>query len=84
MKLSILAASLLSALAIAAPEAQKGYGHKGGKGKWGGRKFTSTYSVVATPKQVVNETESGRIVYTGGLPVSIFLLHHCETLIDQP
>jgi len=32
--------------------------------------FTSTYSVIATPDQVVNATEDGSIVYTGGLPVS--------------
>ena len=41
-------------------------------GKWNDNKkgFTSTYSVTATPDQVVNQTETGAYVFTGGLPVS--------------
>lgn len=55
--------------AFAAP-GNSGHEYSGKKGKCN-RKFTSTYSVVATPKQVVNVTEDGDFYYTGGLPVSM-------------
>jgi len=66
MKTSIIAISLLSALAAALPEA-----HGDGQGKWSGGwgrggkgkdcpkgpiPYTSTFSLVATPDQVVNGT----------------------------
>lgn len=54
----------------------KHWGKDKGRGKWGKDKhdkgpipFTSTYKVIATPDQVVNATEDGDFVYTGGLPV---------------
>lgn len=104
MKTSVIALSLLSAVAFALPEAHGGWGghggwdgkgkgkeHGWGKGDWKDKgkgsvrtitnqrqnetiltsgcqdywKFTSTYSVVATPDQVVNGTTP-----TGGQPVS--------------
>ena len=76
MKTSIILASVaLAASAFALAEPSKGYGKGKGKGHWakdngkGPIPFTSTYSVVATPHQVVNTTEDGSFVLTGGLPV---------------
>ncbi|KAK4496254.1 hypothetical protein PRZ48_012234 [Zasmidium cellare] len=78
MKTSVIALSLFSAVAFALPEAHGGWGDHGGdkgwgwnKGDWKGNKgkgsdywkFTSTYSVKATPDQVVNGTTP-----TGGQP----------------
>lgn len=60
---------LSSAFAAPEPSGKWGKGGKGGKGgKWG-KEFTSTYSVVATPKQVVDITDDGDFFYTAGLPV---------------
>jgi hypothetical protein len=71
MKTSIiLAVAPVATSAFALPEPQKGYrkGKHWGKGK-SPIPFTSTYSVVATPYQVVNATDDGSFVYTGGLLV---------------
>lgn len=84
MKTSVIAVSLFSALAFALPEAH-GWGKGGwnGNGKgwgkdWKGKgkgsdywEFTSTYSVKATPEQVVNGTTP-----TGGQAVSFESLYN--------
>lgn len=64
---AILAGLALFSTAIAAPA--DSYDKKGGKG-WGGKKFTSTYDVVATPGQVIDVTDDGDFFRTGGLPGS--------------
>ncbi|KAF2166903.1 hypothetical protein M409DRAFT_66435 [Zasmidium cellare ATCC 36951] len=76
MKTSVIALSLFSAVAFALPEAHGGWGGNGG---WDGKdkgwgwviiqdywKFTSTFSVKATPDQVVNGTTP-----TGGQPGAV-------------
>ncbi|KAK5172008.1 uncharacterized protein LTR77_003645 [Saxophila tyrrhenica] len=79
---TIAAVALLATSAFASPVAEADYGRGGhggrkhgggraGKGRWceeSGKpvQFSSTYSVVATPDQVVNGTE-----FTGGLPGAI-------------
>ena len=73
MKTSHIATlAVLAASALALPEPQR---HGKGKGKVCGKdkkEFTSTYSVVATPDQVVNATADGEgFYYTGGLPGAI-------------
>ena len=78
MKTSIilsLAALATSVFALPEPWSKdKAPGYKGnhwGKGKKGPIPYTSTYNVVATPGQVVNATEDGDFVYTGGLKARI-------------
>lgn len=74
---SVLLGLVAVSTALAAPEPARGWKGKGGKwDKWGSKKFTSTYSVVATPKQVVDVTDDGDYFYTGGLPVSIAPYSH--------
>ena len=68
----VLSFALLASSAVASPTPGKGKGHGDKDCKWykDGKemKFSSTYSVIATPGQVVNGTEP-----TGGLPVSTFV-----------
>ena len=74
MKTSIifsLAALATSVFALPEPWARGGKGKHWGKGRKDTIPFTSTYSVVATPNQVVNSTEDGVFEYTGGLKVRV-------------
>lgn len=72
-----------SALAAPGPEAWRSW-HNGGKPARPGHKdrgpipFTSTYNVIATPKQVV-DTEN---VYTGGLKVCLLAHNAIQTAAD--
>lgn len=82
MKTSIiLSLAALATSVFALPEPIAGVKHYGGKGgNWGNGKdgpikFTSKYSVVAKPNQVVNTTESGDFEYTGGLKVWIVSIY---------
>lgn len=81
---AFITTALLATTALAAPEPEawrdwRKNGHKGwnkpacpGDKNKGPIPFTSTYSVVATPDQVV-DTENQ---YTGGLPVSPLFYTH--------
>ena len=69
MKTSAVIVAALASTVLAAPPS---YGGKGKHpAKWGkDYKFTSTYSITATPDQVANATADGAgFYYTGGLPV---------------
>ncbi|KAK3047638.1 hypothetical protein LTR09_010896 [Extremus antarcticus] len=71
---TIAAVALMASSVVASPVAEPGHGRGSGRGKgdkWCGKdgkpiQFSSTYSVTATPDQVVNGTE-----LTGGLPGAI-------------